>query len=161
MKTIYRNNVIAALRSVVASTFEESLRSAKEQYGDHKDFAKWYEKYKAMEFPVEIYRGLCLDNIHDLDENNLGVHWTDNPEQADCVVIPDGIEDWAVYVLIAQAEQDTVDWEATFKNNLSGFAYEDEITLLPNTPIKVAEIKKVKPNGEWGQVVARSIKGKA
>lgn len=136
--------------SLLASNFDpDDILHALDRYGagvtldeedlNPKSMARLIEqsvvKFNKMPDPVEVYRGVRLKRLEDLNKDKLGIFWTTEKSVAGDKTGSQGQE----FVLNARIKKSDIDWDATITSDIGNWD-EYEIISRTGSPIEVVEI---------------------
>ena len=90
-------------------------------------------------FPYEfpIYRGIILDSLNKLKQDDLGTHWTYDRDCADAYNNPEGKTD--IYYLAMIISKDDIDWNQTLALLAGPHRDEKEISFKPQVTSRTFE----------------------
>jgi hypothetical protein len=102
-------------------------------------FDDWIASY-AQDFPLELYRAICVNSIEDINFDAVGIYWTDVYESAECYY---GQGEGEQYTIKALAQDKNIDWDTTLNQNMHPRLGEDEreYTLKEGTKIKIIGVE--------------------
>lgn len=95
---------------------------------------------KKQKNPIKLYRILSGDDIDDIDESNLGIHYTTSKMYMDEHFMSDiGIDDEQnLYIFEVTVDKKYIDVIKTLYTNIDWIT-ENEVTLKPNSPVTVLD----------------------
>jgi len=90
--------------------------------------------------PITLYRIVSADNLENVDENNLGIHYTLDDMYIDEHFLMDiGIDDEQdLFIFKVEVDKKYIDVINTLKTNIEWIT-ENEVALYPNTKVKVLD----------------------
>jgi hypothetical protein len=99
--------------------------------------------------PITLYRILSSENIDEIDTSDLGDHYTIDPMYIDDHFLEDiGIDyDSPMFLYEIETDKSNIDLESTLLTN-SVWVVENEITLFPESEVKIISIKPYYEDGE-------------
>jgi len=97
-------------------------------------------KIKKSNNPITLYRIISAESIDDIDENNLGIHYTLNEMYMDDHFLMEiGIDDeQELFLFKVEVDKKYIDVINTLKTNIEWIT-ESEVTLYPNSKVKVLD----------------------
>ena len=97
-------------------------------------------RIKKSKNPIKLYRIISADGIDDIDEDNLGTHFTTSKMYMDEHFMADiGIDDEQnLYIFEVLVDKKYIDVIKTLYTNIDWIT-ENEVTLKPNSPIEIVD----------------------
>lgn len=95
---------------------------------------------KKSKNPITLYRIVSADSIEDIDENNLGIHYTlDDMYMDEHFLMDIGVDDeQELFVFKVEVDKKYIDVINTLKTNIEWIT-ENEVTLYPNAKVTVLD----------------------